>query len=196
VKTIVKETSKELTMLEKGDLLNKGFLEGRLVKGKRLLAENKSLLDAYKEIQEKQRKEEDWFEEKLRKLRKQTYQVIKETEEDTAKSYADKYLTKNQAKSKIIGAKEYVRDEAPDTLKVYTHYARKYGIPFTHDNHKKTLEQIVRDIHSYEMKNRDEIIKRRQLDPCRSPVGPPWCQQPRLVNARGDLVVVGGECAD
>ena len=142
---------------------NKGLT--MIERGKKVLAENKTLLDAYRDIQARQKKEENWFEDKLRKLREQTYQVIKETEEETAKAYADKYLTKNQGKSEIIGAKEYVRDEAPDKLKVYTHYARKYGIPFVQDRHKKTLEQIVRDIHAYEMKNRDDIIKRRQLDP-------------------------------
>ena len=68
-------------------------------------------------------------------------------------------------KSEIIGAKEYVRDEAPSKLRVYTHYAKKYGIPYTTGNHKKTLEEIVRAIHEYEMKNRDKIIARREIDP-------------------------------
>lgn len=138
---------------------NKGLT--MLERGKRVLAENKTLLDAYRDIQARQKKEENWFEEKLKKLRDETREIVSKTEEE----YGEKYLTKNQAKSQIIGAKEYVRDEAPDKLKVYTHYARKYGIPFVQDKHKKTLEQIVRDIHSYEMKNRDDIIKRRELDP-------------------------------
>lgn len=142
---------------------NKGLT--MLERGKKVLAENKTLLEAYRDIQAKQQKEDRWFEEKLKKLRDETQQVVKQTEEEQMKDYAERYLTKNQAKSQIIGAKEYVRDEAPDKLKVYTHYARKYGIPFVQDRHKKTLEQIVRDIHSYEMKNRDEIIKRRELDP-------------------------------
>ncbi len=150
-----KTKRKDKTMLDRGLELN----------AKKLLADNKTLLEVYKDIQKRQQKEEDMFEEKLRKLREQTYQVIKETEEETAKAYADKYLTKNQTKSQIIGAKEYVRDEAPDKLKVYTHYARKYGIPFVQDKHKKTLEQLVRDIHTYEMQHRDEIIRGRQLDP-------------------------------
>ena len=50
-------------------------------------------------------------------------------------------------------------------MRVYIHYAKKYGIPYSSGNHKKTLEEIIKDIHSYEMKNRDLIIKKRQIDP-------------------------------
>lgn len=139
------------TMLKRGKILEK----------KKLLQDNKTLLEVYKDIQERQRQEERWFEEKLRKLRDETKQIIMQDEEEFAK----KYLTKNQAKTEIIGAKEYSRDEAPDKLKVFYHYARKYGIPFSVDRNKKTLEQLVNEIHAYEMKHRDDIIRKRVLDP-------------------------------
>jgi hypothetical protein len=136
--------------------------EPMLERGKRLNKEKpvRSLLEAYSDIIKRKEHEDRWFEDKLKLLRQQTRDIILDEEQ-----HANKYLTKNQLKSSIIGAKEYIRDEAPNKMKVYSHFAKKYGIPYVSGNHKRTLEEIVRAIHEYEMKNRDKIIARRELDP-------------------------------
>jgi hypothetical protein len=133
-----------------------------LDKGRRLNKEKpvRTLLEAYSDIIKQKERDDRWFEDKLKLLRQQTKEVILNEEQ-----HANKYLTKNQLKSEIVGAKEYVKDTAPDKLRVYTHYAKKYGIPYTTGNHKRTLEEIVRAIHEYEVKNRDKIIASRVLDP-------------------------------
>lgn len=148
-KKATKKKNKDETLLERGIKLKKEQLDN----------ENKTLLEAFIEKQKKQEKDDNWFEEKLRKLREDTRELFLTEEE-----YAKKYLTKDQSKSQIIGAKEYIQ-KAPDEMKVYSHYARKYGIPYVKDKHKKTLADLVRDIHTYEMKHRDEIIRKKVLDP-------------------------------
>jgi 2-oxo-4-hydroxy-4-carboxy--5-ureidoimidazoline (OHCU) decarboxylase len=136
--------------------------EPMLERGRKLNKEKpvRSLLEAYGDIIKQKERDDRWFEDKLKMLRQQTKDVILNEEQ-----HAEKYLTKHQRRSEIIGAKEYVRDEAPNKLRVYSHYAKKYGIPYVSGTHKKTLEEIVRAIHEYEMKNRDKIIARRELDP-------------------------------
>jgi len=135
--------------------------EPMLDRGRKLNKEKpvRSLLEAYSDIIKQKERDDKWLEEKLRLLRQQTKDVILNEEQHA------KLLTKNQMRSEIIGAKEYVRDEAPSKLRVYSHFAKKYGIPYSTGTHKKTLEEIVRAIHEYEMKNRDRIIAGRQLDP-------------------------------
>lgn len=111
-----------------------------------------SMLDRFKEIEKEKEKKDLWFEDKLKALRAETRKVVKLEE-------------KNQPKSTIIGAKEYSKDTAPDKIRVYMHYAKKYGIPFVREGHKKTIENVVREIHKYEMEHRGEIIKRGVIDP-------------------------------
>jgi len=136
--------------------------EPMLERGKRLIKEKpvRTLIEAYSDIIKQKERDDKWFEDKVRALRQQTKEVFLSEEQ-----HANKYLTKEQSKSQIIGAKEYRRDDAPDKMRVYIHYAKKYGIPYSSGNHKKTLEEIIKDIHAYEMKNRDLIIKNRQIDP-------------------------------
>ena len=136
--------------------------ETMLDKGKRLVKEKpvRTLLEAYSDIIKQKERDDRWFEDKVKALRQQTREIFLDQED-----HANKYLTKNQRKSEIIGAKEYRKDEAPDKMRVYIHYAKKYGIPYSIGTHKKTLEDIIKDIHGYEMKNRDLIIKKNQLDP-------------------------------
>ena len=135
--------------------------EPMLERGRKLNKEKpvRSLLEAYSDIIKQKERDDKWLEEKLRLIRQQTKDVILNEEQHA------KLLTKNQMRSEIIGAKEYVRDEAPSKLRVYSHFAKKYGIPYSTGTHKKTLEEIVRAIHEYEMKNRDRIIARREIDP-------------------------------
>lgn len=150
---------KKPTDKKKTAIVNK---EPMLERGRKLNKEKpvRSLLEAYGDIIKQKERDDRWFEDKLKMLRQQTKDVILNEEQ-----HAEKYLTKHQRRSEIIGAKEYVRDEAPNKLRVYSHYAKKYGIPYVSGTHKKTLEEIVRAIHEYEMKNRDKIIARRELDP-------------------------------
>lgn len=145
-----KPVKAEKTLLERGLEMNKKYN----------IEQNKTVYDVYREIEKKKEKEDSWFEERLKKIRDETRQALLDDD-----AYAKKYLTKNQAKSEIIGAKEYVRDVAPDKMKVYTHYARKYGIPYMSGTMKKSLADLVRDIHTYEMKHRDDIINKKVLDP-------------------------------
>lgn len=145
-----KPEKKEKTMLQRGIDMNKKYN----------LEQNKTVYDVYHDIEKKKEKEDRWFEDKLKKIRDETRQVL--LDEDT---HAIKYLTKNQQRSQIIGAKEYVSKEQPKKEKIYSYYARKYGIPYGDGVHKKTLADLVRDIHTYEMKHRDDIISKRELDP-------------------------------
>jgi len=135
-----------LTMLEKGSLPPR---------------ENKTLLEAYQDLERQRKQKETWFDEKLRALRKDKRDVFYENPE----AYGLAHLTKNQMKSEIIGAKEYQKDTAPNKQMVYAHYAKKYHIPYTVEGKKKTMEQLVRDIHKYEMTHQAEIISRKVLDP-------------------------------
>ena len=136
--------------------------ETMLDKGRRLVKEKpvRTLLEAYSDIIKQKERDDRWFEDKVKALRQQTKEIFLDEDEQ-----ARKYLTKNQSKSEIIGAKEYRKDEAPDKMRVYIHYAKKYGIPYSIGTHKKTLEDIIKDIHAHEMKYRDLIIKKNQLDP-------------------------------
>lgn len=112
----------------------------------------KSLLERSQEIQKENEKKDRWFEDKLKALREETRKVVR-------------LETKNQPKSTIIGAKEYRTDNAPDKSKVYLHFAKKYGIPFVREGKKKTLENVVREIHKYEMEHKSDIIRKGVIDP-------------------------------
>ena len=101
---------------------------------------NKTLLERYVDLEEKRNKEERWFDEKLDALRDEARQEIK-------------LQTKYQPRSQIIGAKEWsMHTKAPDPSLVYSHFALKYGIPFSSGNHKKTMSELVREINEYEIK--------------------------------------------
>ena len=120
---------------------------------------NKTLLERYVDLEEKRNKEERWFDEKLDALRDEARKEIK-------------LQTKYQPRSQIIGAKEWsMHTKAPDPSLVYSHFALKYGIPFSSGNHKKTMSEVVREINEYEIKNLHALTKRGELDPITNTIG-------------------------
>ena len=112
----------------------------------------KTLLDRFIEIEDLRTKEDRIFEDKLKKLRDEASKEIKLNE-------------KHQPKSEVIGSKEWNLSSKPNKQSIYSHYASKYNIPYSNGKVKKTIEELVRDIHAYEMKHRDKIVKGKIIDP-------------------------------
>lgn len=85
--------------------------------------------------------------------------LIKEKDRGLKKNILGEYV---QPQFDIKGSKEY---EPPETAreiqyKLYWYYAKKYKIQLHKDGHKKTARELALDIHKYEMRNINRIVKK------------------------------------